>query len=110
MTSKYRGILDGAKNRGPGAADAPQDATPDDERPTPLVDAPPSPAPPGALPSRGPGRPRGKRSDPGFIQATAYIPAELHHAVKLALLQERRGREFSELVAELLAEWVKPRV
>jgi hypothetical protein len=53
------------------------------------------------------GRPPGKRSDPGYVQVTAYIPSDLHHNIKLALLQERKGREFSELVGELLADWLK---
>ena len=61
------------------------------------------------LVARSAGRPRGKRSDPGFVQATSYIPAEVHHNVKLALLRERKGREFSELVADLLAEWLATR-
>jgi hypothetical protein len=38
---------------------------------------------------------------------TAYISEDIHHNVKLALLQERKGREFSELVGELLAGWLK---
>lgn len=105
--SRFKGILDNAKQREPEAAGAPEPTPPQPltvAAPTP----PPSPAPPsGPLPERRPGRPRGKRSDPGFVQVTAYIPDDLHHNVKLALLQERKGREFSELVAELLAAWLK---
>lgn len=52
------------------------------------------------------GRPRGKRSDPGFEQVTAYIGRETHRNVKIALLREGTGREFSELVEELLASWL----
>jgi hypothetical protein len=37
---------------------------------------------------------------------SAYVPDELYHKVKLALLKERKGREFSELTAELLAAWL----
>jgi len=52
------------------------------------------------------GRPAGKRTDPDFAQVTAYIRKQTHQAVKLRLLQEGQGREFSELVEELLADWV----
>ena len=53
------------------------------------------------------GRSRGKRSNPDFQQITAYIRKETHQKVKIALLQEGEGREFSELVEELLEEWLE---
>ena len=53
------------------------------------------------------GRPRGKRSSEDFVQVTAYIGKDTHRAVKMALLGEGDGREFSELVEELLADWLK---
>jgi hypothetical protein len=53
------------------------------------------------------GRPNGKRSDPRYVGFTTYIQRETHMAVKIALLQERKGRELSELVEHLLDEWVK---
>lgn len=53
------------------------------------------------------GRPPGKRSDPEFDQVTAYIRRRTHQDVKIALLQEGSGREFSELVEELLANWLR---
>lgn len=52
------------------------------------------------------GRPSGKRTDPDYAQVTAYIRKATHHAVKLRLLQEGQGREFSELVEDLLAVWL----
>ncbi|NWF58982.1 MAG: hypothetical protein HXY43_06655 [Fischerella sp.] len=55
------------------------------------------------------GRPKGKRSDPDYEQVTAYIRKETHTAVKIELLKEGEKREFSELVQELLDEWVKSR-
>jgi hypothetical protein len=58
-----------------------------------------------------PGRPSapaaGKRSDSDYKQVSAYIRKDTHFKVKLALLQE--GGEFSELVEELLGEWVASR-
>jgi hypothetical protein len=52
------------------------------------------------------GRPPGKRSHPDFEQITAYIRKDTHHAVKVELLKNRR-KEFSELVEELLHQWLK---
>jgi hypothetical protein len=51
--------------------------------------------------------PAGKRSDSDYKQVSAYIRRDTHFKVKLALLQE--GREFSELVEELLGEWIASR-
>jgi hypothetical protein len=59
--------------------------------------------------SRRRGRPTGKRSDPDFEQTTAYIRKDTHRQVKIALLQEGDGCEYSELVEELLTGWLKAR-
>jgi hypothetical protein len=75
----------------------------------------PQPTPPAALPSPAPplvprkGRPPGKRSDPRFVQVTAYVPESLHRKVKIRLLQEAEVKEFSELIEELLEDWVDSR-
>jgi hypothetical protein len=66
-----------------------------------------SPEAPGT--SRPVGRPRGKRSDGDHVQVTAYIRRETHLDVKTALLREQQGRDFSELVEELLAKWLRSR-
>lgn len=55
------------------------------------------------------GRPNGKRSNPNYVGFTTYIRKDTHHEVKLALLQENKGRELSVLVEELLADWLKSR-
>lgn len=107
--SKFRGIIDAAKTREPEPVDLPGPTPAPVPVAAPIAAPPPSPAPPEAPAERRPGRPRGKRSDPGYVQVTAYIPDDLHHNIKLALLQERKGREFSELVGELLADWLKSR-
>lgn len=57
---------------------------------------------------RAPGRPPGKRSNPDYEQATIYIRRDTHRAVKVALLQQEDGRQFSELVEDLLQKWVNP--
>ena len=87
--SKFNGLIDAANTRENTAA-----------QPAPVV-----------MPTKRPGRgmPRGKRSDPNFEQITAYIRKQTHQGVKIALLQEGRGQEFSELVEDLLAKWLKVR-
>ena len=87
--NKFQGVIDAAKDK-EGIAD----------KPASLV-MPPK--------QRGRGRPRGKRSDPDFEQVTAYILKHTHQGVKLALLQESKGQEFSELVEDLLTKWLKAR-
>jgi hypothetical protein len=52
------------------------------------------------------GRPKGKRTDADYTQVTAYIRKETHQAVKIRLLQEGQGREFSEVIQELLDSWL----
>ena len=87
--SKFQGLIDAA-NSGENTA----------AKPTPMVMS---------TKRRGRGGPRGKRSDPNFEQVTTYIRKHTHQGVKIALLQEGRGQEFSELVEDLLAEWLKAR-
>jgi hypothetical protein len=53
------------------------------------------------------GRPTGKRSDPNFVQTTAYIRGDTYKAVKIALIEEDQNREYSELVEDLLSKWLK---
>lgn len=60
---------------------------------------------------RGRGRPRGhaggKRDDADYTQASAYIRKETHRKVKAALIDEEK--EYSELIEELLTEWLQSR-
>lgn len=92
-----------------------------------LEEAPPSPALPAThadeaarRPKAGPrpqapepprrvGRPSGKRSDGEHVQVTAYIRRDTHLDVKTSLLREQKGRDFSDLVEELLAKWLRSR-
>ena len=56
------------------------------------------------------GRPRGKKSDPEFVSAIAYIRKKTHLQVKRLLLdKEELGdkQDFSELVQDLLDFWVE---
>lgn len=49
-------------------------------------------------------RPSGKRKAPDFVQVGIYLPKQLHRKAKVALLHEKEDRDFSELMADLLAE------
>lgn len=57
---------------------------------------------------RGRGRPPGKRTNPDYQQVTVYLPRALHDDVKIKLIQEGR-KEFSELVENLLINWLYKR-
>ena len=52
------------------------------------------------------GRPLGKRSNPDFEQVTAYIRSQTYRQTKIALLMQNELSDFSELVEELLIEWL----
>jgi hypothetical protein len=48
-------------------------------------------------------------SDPDYEQVTAYIKRNTHTAVKIELLKNSQNgekREFSELVQDLLEQWL----
>jgi hypothetical protein len=49
----------------------------------------------------------GKRQHPDFVGLTTYVRKDVHRRVKIALLVEGANRELSELVDELLADWLK---
>ena len=62
-----------------------------------------SPAP--AAAPRKVGRPPGKKSDPDYAQVTVYLRRANHLAAKKRLLDN--GKEFSELVDELVTAWLQ---
>jgi hypothetical protein len=53
------------------------------------------------------GRPKGKRSNPSYEQVTAYIQKETYRQTKMALLQNRDDRDFSQLVEDLLCAYLR---
>ncbi len=56
------------------------------------------------------GRPAtGKRNNPDYDQTTAYVRKDTYKAVRIALIEEGEERDYSELVEELLAKWLKLR-
>jgi hypothetical protein len=56
-----------------------------------------------------PARKAAKSTDPAFTKLTAYVRKKTHQEVKIRLLQQEQeqGRDFSELVEDLLAGWLK---
>lgn len=52
------------------------------------------------------GRPAGKRSSDDYTQVTAYVRKDTHRDVKIALLQSGSEHDFSDLVQELLSDWL----
>jgi hypothetical protein len=94
MTSKFKGILTQAKARETESDRDKEEATP-------------SPAPASSSDAKKRGRPSGKRSDDDYVQVTAYIQKDTHRDVKIALLKSGSDLDFSELVDNLLAKWLK---
>lgn len=52
---------------------------------------------------------RGKRSHPDYRQAPAFIRKDTYKAVKIALLNDDRGLDYSDLIQELLIAWLADR-
>ncbi len=50
---------------------------------------------------------RGKRSHPDYTQAPAFVRKDTYKAVKIALINDERGLDYSDLVGELLTFWLK---
>ena len=61
---------------------------------TPAADPVPSPAPAA--------KPQARRSRADYTQVAAYVPEKLYTDTRIKLLQEGKGRNFSELVEDLL--------
>ncbi len=93
--------------------------TPAKEAPAPEVsgEAPPAEAPeptpepaPAAVPApetqKGRGRPPGKRSDPDWAPRTILMRSKIHRRVSIMLLERDNGPDLSELVDQLLTEWI----
>jgi len=96
---------------------AAQQPKPEQEPATPVVEVasvepPPSPAPPEPTkakpsPARKKADPvKGKRDNPAYCQANAYVPKSVRKAVDRALL-DIDGLDYSSLVEDLLRKWLK---
>ena len=59
---------------------------------------------PVSAPNKGKFKPLGKRSDPNYTQITAYVLKDTHEDVMRRIYKRQ---EFSELIGELLTDWLK---
>ncbi len=113
--SKFRGIFDAVHEPEPGPEPRPAPASPISETHTSARASTGSTrqgdaAPPEETPAKRIGRPPvGKKSDPNYTQVTAYVRRDLYRDVRIALLQDGSGEDFSELVARLLEDWHRGR-
>jgi hypothetical protein len=110
LSANWEGVVVTGKNNAfrrifEAAGKAESDTPPQPEAtPEPLNEPEPEPE------SKQRGRPRGKKSDPEYVSAIAYIRKKTHLQVKRLLLdKEELGdkQDFSELVQDLLDFWVK---
>jgi hypothetical protein len=66
------------------------------------------PAPPiAAEPVRGRGRPPGKRSDPDYQPTTVLLRQQTKKMANRLLEDGSTGQDLSELIEQLLAEWIQ---
>lgn len=56
-----------------------------------------------------PRRRLGKRTAPDYVQVGVYIPKRLHNQAKVLLIHEGADRDFSQLIGDLLAQFVTSR-
>ena len=51
----------------------------------------------------------GKRAAPDYVQVGVYIPKQLHNQAKVLLIHEGADRDFSQLIEDLLRDYVNKR-
>jgi hypothetical protein len=78
------------------------------QRPASPSTATPSDRPPReAAPSRGKGRPPGKRRDPDYQPTTVLLRKQTKKTASRLLEDADTGQDLSELIEQLLAEWIR---
>lgn len=105
--SKFKSLLDAAKGKEPESEEHELEINPPQLVEKSEITQPQLVAEPEQPPKRG--RPKGKRSHPDYEQVTAYIKKDTYQEIKISLLREGQKREFSELIQELLENWLKLR-
>lgn len=63
--------------------------------------------PPELNPHRGPGRPRGKRSDDSYRTWSGFLPKDALLKANMKLMETGDKRDMSDLLGELLTTWVE---
>jgi hypothetical protein len=78
------------------------------QRPDTPSAATPSVRPPReAAPPRGKGRPPGKRSDPDYQHTTVLLRKQTKKTANRLLEDADTGQDLSELIEQLLSEWIR---
>jgi len=99
MTERRFAALAGIKRRAEEGQGAEVTPLPKERQETP----PPAPV----VPVRPMGRPPGKRSDPDWSPRTILMRTKIHRRVSGALLDNSKGPDLSELIDQLLTEWLE---
>ena len=97
MAERRFAALAGIKRRAEGqGAEIPSlpEERQETEPPTPMI------------PVRPMGRPPGKRSDPDWSPRTILMRTKTHRRISGALLDRAKGPDLSELIDQLLTEWL----
>jgi len=96
-----------AEKKGKFSALADLHRQPLDEEPTSET-PPPATTPPAATESRGRGRPAtGKRSNPEWKLYSHFLKKQTQRAAVARLQAEESDRDLSDVLEELLAEWLR---
>jgi hypothetical protein len=90
--SKFSGALANLKQRPASPSTAARSARPATEA---------------AVPMRGKGRPPGKRSDPDYQPTTVLLRKQTKKTASRLLEDANTGQDLSELIEQLLAEWIR---
>ena len=78
------------------------------QRPDTSSAATPSVRPPReTVPPRGKGRPPGKRSDPDYQPTTVLLRKQTKKTASRLLEDSDTGQDLSELIEQLLADWIR---
>jgi hypothetical protein len=77
------------------------------QRPAKQPAAPPSASPRAVEPVRGKGRPPGKRSDPDYQPTTVLLRQQTKKTANRLLEDGSTGQDLSELIEQLLTEWIQ---
>lgn len=72
----------------------------------PAEERPPLPAPAVTEEARGKGRPPGKRSDPDYQPTTVLLRKQTKKTATRLLEDTSTGQDLSDLIEQLLTEWV----
>jgi hypothetical protein len=89
--SKFSGALAKLKQRPASPSTAPRAARPAQ----------------GDTPVRGKGRPPGKRSDPDYQPTTVLLRKQTKKTASRLLEDANTGQDLSELIEQLLTEWIR---